>query len=96
VTIEDDGKGFDVQQTFMSAEGRGHFGVVGMRERAEAAGGQLVVRSEPGHGTIVRASIPYMTLATIPSGPLEDVETQTGVEEATSERGGFFTRLFGR
>ncbi|MEK7863646.1 MAG: GAF domain-containing sensor histidine kinase, partial [Chloroflexota bacterium] len=56
VTIEDDGKGFDVDGTFSSAEGRGHFGVVGMRERAEAAGGQLVVRSEPGHGTIVRAS----------------------------------------
>jgi len=96
VTIEDDGKGFDVEQTFTHAEGRGHFGVVGMRERADAAGGQLVVRSEPGHGTIVRASIPYTTLATVPSGPLEDVETAATEEQETSDRGGFFTRLFGR
>src|SRR5205823_1007431 len=99
VTIEDDGRGFDIDQTFATSEGRGHFGVVGMRERAEAAGGQLVVRSEPGHGTIVRANIPYATLATVPgaaSGPIEDTD-QTGVEDQdTSDRGGFFARLFGR
>jgi signal transduction histidine kinase len=100
VTIEDDGKGFDVEQTFGSAEGRGHFGVVGMRERAEAAGGQLVVRSEAGHGTIVRASIPYSSLAAVPGmtgGPLEDVEQQpAGEDQVTSDKGSFFTRLFGR
>ena len=100
VTIEDDGKGFDVETTFGSAEGRGHFGVVGMRERAEAAGGQLVVRSETGHGTIVRASIPYSSLAAVPgmtSGPIEDVEHQVGGEDqVTSDKGSFFTRLFGR
>jgi signal transduction histidine kinase len=99
VTIEDDGRGFDVEQTFTSAEGRGHFGVIGMRERAEAAGGQLVVRSEAGHGTIVRASIPYSNMATIPglAGPIEDVEQQAGADDqATSDRGGFLGRLFGR
>jgi len=99
VTIEDDGKGFDVEQTFTSAEGRGHFGVVGMRERAEAAGGQLVVRSETGHGTIVRASIPYTNLAAVPgatSGPIEDVEQQPGVEDQDTSDKGFFTKLFGR
>jgi signal transduction histidine kinase len=100
VTIEDDGKGFDVDGTFSSAEGRGHFGVVGMRERAEAAGGQLVVRSETGHGTIVRASIPYSSLAAVPgmtSGPIEDVEHPVGGEDqVTSDKGSFFARLFGR
>lgn len=98
VTIEDDGRGFDVEHTFTSAEARGHFGVVGMRERAEAAGGQLVVRSETGHGTIVRASIPYANLAAIPGlpGPIEDVEQQPVEDQDTSERGSFFTRLFGR
>ena len=99
VTIEDDGKGFDVDQTFTSAEGRGHFGVVGMRERAEAAGGQLVVRSEAGHGTIVRGSIPYTNLAAVAgatSGPIEDVETQPGMEDQDTSDKGFFTRLFGR
>ena len=99
VTIEDDGKGFDVDATFSSAEAGGHFGVVGMRERAEAAGGQLVMRSEVGHGTIVRASIPYTNLAAVPgmSGPIEDVEQAPGVEDQdTAGHGGFFTRLFGR
>ena len=43
VTIEDDGKGFDVDETFRGAEDRGHFGVVGMRERAEAAAHHRVV-----------------------------------------------------
>ncbi len=99
VTIEDDGKGFDVDGTFNSAEGRGHFGVVGMRERAEAAGGQLVVRSEAGHGTIVRGSIPYTNMAAglgAASGPIEDVEQQPGLEEQDTSDKGFFTRLFGR
>ncbi|HYK99125.1 MAG TPA: ATP-binding protein, partial [Candidatus Acidoferrales bacterium] len=98
VTIEDDGKGFDVEATFSSAEGRGHFGVVGMRERAEAAGGQLVVRSEAGHGTIVRASIPYQSFAVVPvgRGPIEDVEQQPGVEASDGGERGFLGRLFGR
>src|SRR5688572_28963928 len=65
VTVEDDGKGFDVDETFRGAEDRGHFGVVGMRERAEAASGHLVVRSEPGKGSIVRASIPYTSEAVL-------------------------------
>lgn len=98
VTIEDDGRGFDAEQTFTSAEARGHFGVIGMRERAEAAGGQLVVRSEPGHGTIVRANIPYTNLAAVSGmpGPIEDVEQQPVEDHDAGERSGFFTRLFGR
>ena len=99
VTIEDDGKGFDVDATFTQAEGSGHFGVVGMRERAEAAGGQLVVRSEPGRGTIVRSSIPYAAFAAVPgaaSGPIEDVEAQAGSEEQDTSGKSIFTRLFGR
>jgi hypothetical protein len=71
---------------------------VGMRERAEAAGGQLVVRSEAGHGTIVRASIPYTNLAAVPgatSGPIEDIE-RSGTEDHDTSEKSFFTRLFGR
>jgi signal transduction histidine kinase len=50
--VEDDGTGFDPGQ----AHG-GRFGVVGMRERAELAGGRLEVRSSPGRGTTVRLGI---------------------------------------
>jgi signal transduction histidine kinase len=99
VTVEDDGKGFDVEETFRGAEDRGHFGVVGMRERAEAASGHLVVRSEPGKGSIVRASIPYATesvrIENYGRRATDKVETPEIAEEG-AERVGFFARLFGR
>jgi len=102
VTVEDDGKGFDVDETFRGAEDRGHFGVVGMRERAEAAGGHLVVRSEPGKGSIVRSSIPYMSESMRLASEANygrrstDVVDQTEVTDGTAQPVGFFARLFGR
>jgi hypothetical protein len=41
-----------------AAGGAGRLGLVGMRERAELAGGDLVVESEPGAGTAVLARFP--------------------------------------
>jgi nitrate/nitrite-specific signal transduction histidine kinase len=99
VTIEDDGKGFDVDETFRSAEERGHFGVVGMRERAEAASGHLVMRSEPGKGSIVRASIPYRlegARAAVETTRAAEVDERAEATDGGAERGGFFARLFGR
>jgi signal transduction histidine kinase len=52
VLVSDDGRGFDPD-----AE-RGGFGLVGMRERVELAGGQLQIESKPGSGTRMTASIP--------------------------------------
>jgi signal transduction histidine kinase len=49
--VTDDGRGFDV-----SATGPG-LGLASMRERAAAAGGTLLVRSEPGSGTRVTLTI---------------------------------------
>ena len=99
VTVEDDGKGFDVEETFRGAEDRGHFGVVGMRERAEAASGHLVVRSEPGKGSIVRASIPYATesvrIENYGRRATDKVEAPETADDG-AERVGFFARLFGR
>jgi signal transduction histidine kinase len=98
VTVEDDGKGFDVDETFRSAEERGHFGVIGMRERADAASGHLVVRSEPGKGSIVRASIPYAFegVRATASGQAAEADDRTEPAEAGTERVGFLARLFGR
>jgi len=53
LTIRDDGKGFDP-----SIPVRGHFGLATMRERAEALGGRLALRSRPGAGTELRIVIP--------------------------------------
>ena len=54
--VRDDGKGIDLK--FLSAEGRpGHFGLPGMRERAELIGGKLTVWSAPGSGTEIEFSV---------------------------------------
>jgi signal transduction histidine kinase len=52
VRIEDDGRGFDPKAP---TEG---FGLLGMRERATLAGGELDLRSTPGAGTTIVATIP--------------------------------------
>jgi len=57
VHIRDDGKGID--REVLTADGReGHFGLHGMRERAELVGGKLVVWSELESGSEVELSIP--------------------------------------
>jgi signal transduction histidine kinase len=50
--IHDDGVGFDPMAA-RELVGDGHFGLVGMRERVEMVGGQMVVDSAPGQGTTV-------------------------------------------
>jgi signal transduction histidine kinase len=52
VRIRDDGAGFQLPAPDAPAE-PGHFGLVSMRERAEAAGGRFALTSSPGHGTTV-------------------------------------------
>jgi signal transduction histidine kinase len=51
--IRDDGGGFDQRQPARS----GHFGLPGMHERAQLAGGQLRITSQPGQGTTVQLTI---------------------------------------
>jgi PAS domain S-box-containing protein len=54
--IRDDGVGFDPEGM---PEGRiGHFGILGMKERIEMAGGSWLLQSEAGRGTLIRASLP--------------------------------------
>jgi two-component system sensor histidine kinase UhpB len=56
-TIEDNGRGFSVDQA-MAGPGGG-LGLFGMKERAGYIGGTLEIHSEPGHGTRVVIEIPY-------------------------------------
>lgn len=57
VTIEDDGVGFTLPLDDQAPDG--HWGVRGMRERAELAGGHLHVVSASGQGARIEAHIPY-------------------------------------
>ena len=57
LTIRDDGVGFDPVQAARLLED-GHFGLVGMRERAEMGGGRLDLDSRPDHGTTIHVALP--------------------------------------
>jgi signal transduction histidine kinase len=64
VEVRDDGVGFDTTATTAKPCDRG-LGLSAGRERLDALGGSLTVRSTPGRGTLARASLPVgaLTLA---------------------------------
>jgi two-component system NarL family sensor kinase len=53
LVIEDDGRGFDPLQL-----AEGHFGLIGLNERARLLGGRLNLNSSPGQGTRLTARVP--------------------------------------
>lgn len=58
--VTDDGKGFDVSKlTEIEQSGRGR-GLFSMKERVRLLGGACSVKSKPGEGTIVRATVPIV------------------------------------
>ena len=56
LSIEDDGRGFD-PRTLDEAAAGGHLGVLGMRERIRARGGQFKLTSTPGLGTSIQIEL---------------------------------------
>lgn len=67
-TVKDDGKGFDMRAVLDHKGDRG-LGLIGMRERLSALGGQFKIDSAPGRGTELRIMIPI---------PLEGRHGDTG------------------
>jgi signal transduction histidine kinase/ligand-binding sensor domain-containing protein len=61
LSVSDDGQGFDYDG--MLAESNGHYGLRGMRERAEELGGRLNVDTGAGRGTTVTAIVPTAVVA---------------------------------
>nr|BFE60840.1 hypothetical protein GCM10020063_053660 [Dactylosporangium thailandense] len=55
--ISDDGQGFAVPRDLSRLQSAGHFGIVGMTERARNAGGDLHVDSAPGAGTTITVRV---------------------------------------
>jgi signal transduction histidine kinase len=64
--VHDDGRGFDLAEQRAFAR-RGHFGLLGMRERVEGVGGTWTLRSTPGGGTTVCATLPRQLTALSPA-----------------------------
>lgn len=53
LSIRDDGRGFDPDATFA-----GRYGLLGMRERANLLGGELLLETSPGRGAHIEVSVP--------------------------------------
>ena len=66
VVIEDDGVGFVVPNSPDELARQGHFGLLGMRERATLFGGWLNLSSQPGRGTRLEAYLPSPALESAP------------------------------
>jgi signal transduction histidine kinase len=58
LTLSDDGAGFEVPDDLDELRQGRHFGVTGMRERAQLAGGDLMVESAPGEGCVLSVWVP--------------------------------------
>ena len=58
LNVTDDGRGFEPDDAFTGTGG--HFGLIGIRERAERIGGELRLDSHPGKGTEVEVTLPLV------------------------------------
>jgi two-component system nitrate/nitrite sensor histidine kinase NarX len=54
IEVRDDGRGFAPE----NVNGNSHYGLVGMRERAESIGADFQITSQPGSGTVVSLRMP--------------------------------------
>ncbi len=71
--VRDDGVGFDASAARLEVQG--HFGILGMRERVEQAGGAFTVSSQPGKGTVVAVSVPWRETGS--SAPTPSLQNST-------------------
>lgn len=65
ILISDEGRGFDmeeIEEMRRTGTGNGHFGILGMEERAKLIGATLNVISVQGEGTKIHVKLPYPKL----------------------------------
>jgi len=59
LSIEDDGKGFDVEERLATMNPKKRIGIQSMQERALLLGGKITIQSEPGKGTKITVTVPH-------------------------------------
>jgi signal transduction histidine kinase len=83
LSIEDDGVGFEAELLATGPERWPHFGLAGMRERAESIGGRIAWHSRLGAGTRVELQVPVggTSVDHLPLG----VSSPDGMERSPSQ-----------
>lgn len=80
LTIKDNGNGFTPDNCL--GPNNGHFGLLGMSERAKRLGGNISITSAPGLGTTIRMEIPISETAVVkPTNNETPTPEETGYEE---------------
>jgi len=80
--VRDDGEGFEADDRTIVQPG--HYGLVGMRERAHEIGADFVLTSAPGKGTTVTLTVAVPNAAPVAEAAAEKQDRKTG-EVASSE-----------
>jgi signal transduction histidine kinase len=62
VSIQDNGRGFELVGNTSDLAATGRFGLVGIKERAQLLRGHFQVQSTPGEGTVVTVDVPVQDL----------------------------------
>lgn len=58
LTVQDNGRGFNPDQTLQRNGRNAGWGLLGMRERASLIGGHAIIESSPGQGARIRVTVP--------------------------------------
>ncbi|GAB4535065.1 MAG: hypothetical protein Fur0018_25210 [Anaerolineales bacterium] len=62
LSVQDDGQGFEPPESPAEFAPGGHFGLLGMHERAELIGARLEIHTAPGRGTLLSITLPEKDL----------------------------------
>lgn len=70
--VRDDGAGFDAAEVLETSDQRRGLGLLSMRERVEATGGEFRLQTSPGSGTAIHATWPRENFALLGDQPVLD------------------------
>ena len=89
LTIRDQGKGFTLPDNPSEFSRQGHFGLLGLQERAELIGAALQIHSAPGQGTSVHIYLPLSSqqssFATAANAPAPNPQPPPGSPPSPGE-----------